>query len=158
MQYSLVQYITIEYNTLQYNTVQYITHLDLYMFQSMSRDCRHTHPVCDLEYQFVQCTWPCIICYVFTVNVDMNFRMNIVSSSMWIRFPPPPAAPHFFCSHLQMPIESEIIDGFWCSRCLNDCIDLPNMIGSFESGATASLVAKNGTKKFSLLSSTKYDR
>ena len=35
------------------------------------------------------------------------------------------------------------------SRCLNDCIDLPNMIGSFESGATAFHVAKNGTKKLS---------
>ena len=30
----------------------------------------------------------------------------------------------------------------------NNCIKLPNMIGSFISGATASLVAKNGTKNY----------
>ena len=33
------------------------------------------------------------------------------------------------------------------ARCLNDPIDLPDMIGSFASGTTASPVAKNGTKK-----------
>ena len=43
-------------------------------------------------------------------------------------------------------LKYEILDGFWCSRYLNDCIDLPNMIGLFASGATTSLVAKNGTK------------
>ena len=37
--------------------------------------------------------------------------------------------------------------GFWCSRCLNDHIDVPDMIGSFASGAIAFLVAKNETKK-----------
>ena len=47
--------------------------------------------------------------------------------------------------HLAESIESEIMDGFWCSRSLNDCIGLPNMIGSFASGATASIVAKNWT-------------
>ena len=48
-------------------------------------------------------------------------------------------------------ISSEIMDGFWCSRCLNNCIDLPNMIESFVSGATASLVPKKGTENLSLL-------
>ena len=33
--------------------------------------------------------------------------------------------------------------------CLNDCIDLSDTLGSSASGATASLVAKNGTKKLS---------
>ena len=42
-------------------------------------------------------------------------------------------------------------DGFWCSRCLNDHVEVPDMIGSLPSGATASLVAKNGTKKLSQL-------
>ena len=46
-------------------------------------------------------------------------------------------------------IESKIIDVFLCSRCLNDNIDLPNMIGSFASDATASLVAENGRKELS---------
>ena len=48
---------------------------------------------------------------------------------------------------LGMPIDSEIMDGFWHSRCLNDRIDPFYMIGSFASGANVSLVAKNGTKK-----------
>ena len=51
------------------------------------------------------------------------------------------------CTILALPISSEIMDGFWCSRCLNNHINLPKMIGSFASGATASLVAKNGTNK-----------
>ena len=51
--------------------------------------------------------------------------------------------------HLAESIESEIMDGFWCSRCLNDLIDLPNIIGSFASNATASIVAKNWTKNIS---------
>ena len=47
----------------------------------------------------------------------------------------------------RMPIDSEIMDGFWYSRCLNYHIDLLYMIGSFASGTNVSLVAKNGTKK-----------
>ena len=46
-----------------------------------------------------------------------------------------------------MPIDSEIMDGFLHSRCLNDCINLLYMIGSFASGTNVYLVAKNGTKK-----------
>ena len=45
------------------------------------------------------------------------------------------------------PIKSEIMDGFWCSRCLNDRIDLPDKIGSFLSGTATPMVAKNVTKK-----------
>ena len=44
-------------------------------------------------------------------------------------------------------LKSEIMDGFWCSRCLNDRIDLPDKIGSFLSGATTPMVVKNFTKK-----------
>ena len=39
------------------------------------------------------------------------------------------------------------MDRLWNSRCLNDSIDLPNRIGLFSSGATTSMVVKNGTKK-----------
>ena len=39
------------------------------------------------------------------------------------------------------------MDGFWSSRCLNYGIDLPDKIGSISSGATTSMVVKNGTKK-----------
>ena len=41
------------------------------------------------------------------------------------------------------------MDGFWRSGCLKDRIDLPHMKGSFASGATSFLVAKNLTKKLS---------
>ena len=47
---------------------------------------------------------------------------------------------------LLQSIESLIMDWFWHSRCLNDLIDLLYMIGSFASGANASLVAKIGNK------------
>ena len=39
------------------------------------------------------------------------------------------------------------MDGSLCSRCLNNPINFSQIIGSFASGATASLVAKNMTKK-----------
>ena len=42
-------------------------------------------------------------------------------------------------------LESEIMDGFWHSRCLHDCTDLTDMIGTLASGANAFFVAKNGT-------------
>ena len=44
-------------------------------------------------------------------------------------------------------IYTAIVGGFWSSRCLNYHIDMPDKIGSFSSGATTSLVVKNGTKK-----------
>ena len=88
-------------------------------------------------------------------KVGPNLRP--LSSSIWIRFlrVPPfrssvPTPRHFF-SHFSFPlgmlIDSEIMDGFWHSRCLNNHIDLFYMIGSFASGTNVSLVAKNGTKK-----------
>jgi len=45
-----------------------------------------------------------------------------------------------FASNIYSPISSEIIDGFWHSRSLNNHINL-------QYGANVSLVAKNGTKK-----------
>ena len=52
-----------------------------------------------------------------------------------------------FCTILALTIKFEIMDRFWCSRCLNNHINIHNMIGSFKSGATASLVAKYWTKR-----------
>merc|ERR1712148_126589 len=52
-----------------------------------------------------------------------------------------------FCTRLCQFIKSEIMDGFWSSRCLNDPVDLPDKIGYFLSGAATSMVVKNGTKK-----------
>ena len=45
------------------------------------------------------------------------------------------------CTTFTLSIKYEIIEGFWSARCLNDCINLPNMIGLFASSGTASLVA-----------------
>ena len=38
------------------------------------------------------------------------------------------------CTILALPISSEIIDRFGCSRCLNNHIDVPDMMGSFSGG------------------------
>ena len=91
-------------------------------------------------------------------KVGPNLRP--LSSSIWIRFlrvppfrsssssvPPPHSFSHFFSPPLGMPIDSEIMDGFWHSRCLNDRTDLLYIIGSLASGTNASMVAKNGTKQ-----------
>ena len=39
------------------------------------------------------------------------------------------------------------MDGFWCSRCLNDRIEVPEMMGSFTGSSTTPLVVKSGTKQ-----------
>ena len=51
------------------------------------------------------------------------------------------------CKLLALPISPDIMDGFWCSRCLNDRIEVPKMMGSFLGGSTTPLVVKNGTKQ-----------
>ena len=53
---------------------------------------------------------------------------------------------HFFSGIVALPIESDIIDKLLCSGCLNNHINLPDLIASFASRATASLVDKNRTK------------
>ena len=47
-----------------------------------------------------------------------------------------------------LSIKSTPVDRFQSLRCLNDRIDLPDMIGTLSSGATNSLVTKIGTKKY----------
>lgn len=44
--------------------------------------------------------------------------------------------------HLAQYRESRILDKFCHLRCLNDCIDLPDMIGSYASGTNAFLGPK----------------
>ena len=53
---------------------------------------------------------------------------------------------HKFYIQLALPISPEIMDRFWCSRCLNDHIEASHMMGSLASGTTNSLVAKIWTK------------
>ena len=96
----------------------------------------------------------CILLYCISIlYIYLNFwkyqKYNI-SSSIWIRFPPtptpppaPPAPPHFFS---RLSIKSKLMDGFWCSRCLNNFINVPNMMGSFSGGATTPLVVKSWTQ------------
>ena len=50
-----------------------------------------------------------------------------------------------------LSIKSSPVDRFQRLRCLNDHIDLPDMIGSFANGAIAFIVAKNQTKNLSQL-------
>ena len=57
-----------------------------------------------------------------------------------------------------MSLKSEIMDGFWSSRCLNDRIDLPDKIESFLSGSTIPMVVKSGTKKNFSPKNTKTDK
>ena len=52
-----------------------------------------------------------------------------------------------FLLPLGMPIDSEIMDIFWCSRCLNNCIEVPNMMRLFAGGTATPLVVKIWTKQ-----------
>ena len=75
---------------------------------------------------------------LYTILFYKNvFRSSSYSSSSF----------SLFRTILFLFIKSEIMDGFWSSRCLNDPVDLPDKIGSFLSGAATSMVVKNGTKK-----------
>ena len=58
----------------------------------------------------------------------------------------PSSVSHEFYIQLALPISPLIIDGFWCSRCLNDRIKVPHMM-RFAGGATTPLVVKIWTKQ-----------
>ena len=49
---------------------------------------------------------------------------------------------HKFYIQLALPISPEIMDRFWCSRCLNDRIEVSDMMRLFAGGATTPLVVK----------------
>ena len=54
---------------------------------------------------------------------------------------------HKFYIHLALPISPEIIEGFWCSKCLNDRIKVPDMMRLFAGWATTPLEVKIWTKQ-----------
>ena len=118
MQYIIVIYLTIQCNIVQYSTIHY------YIVQYIS-------------IYYIMCTiWN---------NILFSFisMLSLISHHLRQLY----SVPLFWllrncCTILALPIESVIMDGFWHSRCLNDCIDFPDMIGSFASGANASLVLK----------------
>ena len=89
-----------------------------------------------------------MIYLVITVKI-MEIQNKVILFYMNKIPPTPHSFLHFsiFCSRLRMPIESEIMDRFRHARCLNDHIDPFYMIGSFASGANASLVGKIRTKE-----------
>ena len=78
--------------------------------------------------------------FIFNIHLEKFHPYPILQK--WI--PPAPPAAHFFS---RLSLKSEIMDGFWSSRCLNDHIDLPDKIGSFLGGAATPMVVKNGTEK-----------
>ena len=85
---------------------------------------------------------------LYTVNCTEGIRLlEIHCAPFLLRSSVPPFLLRNCCTILDLCLKSEIMDGFWSSRCLNDRIDLPDKIGSFSSGATTSMVVKNGTKK-----------
>ena len=51
------------------------------------------------------------------------------------------------CMLLALPISPQKMDGFWCSRCLNDRVEVPDMMRLFAGGATTPLVVKIWTKQ-----------
>ena len=53
--------------------------------------------------------------------------------------------------------KSLLVDRFWCLRCLNNPIHLPDIIGLLASGATAFLVPKNKLKNYLCHLKTKFD-
>ena len=59
----------------------------------------------------------------------------------------PCSVGHKFYIQLALPISPEIMDRFWCSRCLNNCIKVPDMMRLFAGGATTPLVVKIWTKQ-----------
>ena len=54
------------------------------------------------------------------------------------------------CMLLALPISREIMDRFWCSRCLNDRVKVPDLMRLFAGGATTPLVVKIWTKQHRL--------
>ena len=52
-----------------------------------------------------------------------------------------------FYIQFALPISPEIMDGFSCSRCPNDRIEVPDMMRLFAGGATTPLVVKIWTKQ-----------
>ena len=83
-------------------------------------------------------------CSVYHTFISSKTTVLLLSDSSSDPSPPPP--PMEMLRHLALSIESEIMDRFWSSRCLNDCLQVLNKIGTFASSATSPLVVKSGTK------------
>ena len=89
------------------------------------------------------------------IDIDMKLIpflnaifLNIRSSKTTVRVSVcPPSVRNEFYIWLALPISPSIMDRFWCSRCLNDRVEVPDMIRLFAGGATTPLVVKIWTKQ-----------
>ena len=126
----------------------------LFIFQRYNQNFRAIFYIWYLYFSFQRyISYSIYILYTFHIYI-----LHIISSKTTVlRSIPFRSSVSFWncCTLLALPISPEIMDGFWCSRCLNDRVDLLYMIESFANGANVSLVAKNGTKKIILLVSIK---
>ena len=72
---------------------------------------------------------------------------SINSTPPFLRSIPPPFLLRNCCMLLALPMSHEIMDGFWCSRCLNDWIKVLNIRRLLTGDATTPLVVEIWTKK-----------
>ena len=102
-----------------------------------------THILLHIFYNtLVRPTW---ICMIEMHNHISNW--NIRSSKTTVLRPcVRVSVRNEFYISLALPISPEIMDRFWCSRCLNDRVEVPDMIRLFAGGATTPLVVKIWTK------------
>ena len=111
----------------------------------------HTVLYSTIQYHKVLCsTVPYHIIPYYTIKYykETSYPLRQLYSSDPTTPPTPPPPPiRNCCTLLALPISSEIMDGFWCSRCLNDRIEVPNMMRLFSGGATTPLVVKIWTKQ-----------
>ena len=96
---------------------------------------------------------------LIALYLDFQFQyLQFHSQKIWIYFTviqyntggcPAPfhSVCHKFYIQLALPISPAIMDRFWCSRCLNDSIKVPDMMRLFAGGATTPLVVKIWTKQ-----------
>ena len=89
------------------------------------------------------------MCLCVCVSVCLEFTNFPFSSSSSFSFTYPNVLlwNSLILHPLQLSITQPIMDGFWCSRCLNDRIAVPEMMGSFSGGSTTPLVVKSGTEQ-----------
>ena len=94
-----------------------------------------SHPI--LQFQYISILWITVMFQI--IRIMPSYKSSVLLLLLLLH--------RNWCTILDLCLKYEIMDGFWNSRCLNDRIDVHHKIGSFSSGATTSMVVKNGTKK-----------
>ena len=118
----------------------------LFIFQRYNQNFRAIFYIWYLYFSFQRyISYSIYILYTFHIYI-----LHIISSKTTVlRSIPFRSSVSFWncCTLLALPISPEIMDGFWCSRCLNSHIEVPNMMRLFAGGATTPLVVKIWTKQ-----------